>query len=1022
MRQIFRRVPLLVLFMLLDVLPPAQEAHAQYFGRNKVQYKEFKFEVLKTDHFDIYFYAEEREGAARVGRMAERWYARLSRVFDHEMRTRQPLVLYASHPDFEQTNVVGGMIGEGTGGVTEGLKRRVVLPLAGTLEQTDHVLGHELVHAFQYDISAQRTQGGRGGGIESLPLWFVEGLAEYLSIGPVDAHTAMWLRDATRKEELPQIKDLDSGEFFPYRWGQAVWAYVGGKYGDELVGQIYRDAVRSGSPLMALETTTAIKDKELSADWHAAIRSQYGPVMLATARTHTFGRSLTGADKTRNATNVSPSISPDGKHIVFFSSRDLFSIDLFLAETATGRIVRKLVDTALNQHFTSLQFISSAGSWSPDSRQFVLGAVHAGKAVLAILNVANGDVVREIEVPEVGEILSPTWSPDGKSIAFSATVGGDTDLFIYNLEAGTARRVTSDLFADLQPAWSPDGERIALVTDRFTTQVATLTAGDYRLALVDVASGRMTPLSTFPQGKSINPQWYPDSRRLFFVSDQNGISNVYSVDVQSGSLAQITNVDSGVSGITGLSPAISSAIDSRTLAISAYEESSHHIYVLETAEQLAGTPVASRIDRLQAASLPPVQRESAVARILSDSTTGLPPEAGAVEPYKGGLSLDAVGQPYIAAGVDRFGGAVGGGVAFSFSDMLGNHNLFTQVSADTYGGGASDIVKNTGALVAYTNMTKRLNWGVVVEQSPYIAGGYALDQAVVGGEVALLERTIIQRQINRGVSGMLAYPFSPNLRVELGGGFTRTSFDQQVRTIAVSQRTGRILGDDVEDQTLAAPLNMSSVSTALVTDSSLFGATSPVAGARSRFEVAPTFGDLRLTTALADVRKYFMPARFYTIAVRGLHYGRYGAGGEDPRLMPLFIGYPEFVRGYGVDSFEAGECASSRSCPTYDRLVGSRMLVGNIELRFPLLRPFGVSDRMYGPLPVEVAFFLDGGVTWNKGQKPSFFNGTREPVSSGGISLRTSLMGFAIAQIDYARPFERSGRGWIWGFSLTPGF
>src|SRR5688572_25270852 len=252
MRQIFRRFPLLCLSLLLGLLPPAQDAHAQYFGRNKVQYKDFKFEVLKTDHFDIYFYPEEREGAARVGRMAERWYARLSRVFDHEMQTRQPLILYASHPDFEQTNVVGGMIGEGTGGVTEGLKRRVVLPLAGTLEQTDHVLGHELVHAFQYDISALRAPGGRGGGIESLPLWFVEGLAEYLSIGPVDPHTAMWLRDATRQEELPQIKDLDSGEYFPYRWGQAVWAYVGGKYGDDLVGQIYRDGVRSGNALIAL--------------------------------------------------------------------------------------------------------------------------------------------------------------------------------------------------------------------------------------------------------------------------------------------------------------------------------------------------------------------------------------------------------------------------------------------------------------------------------------------------------------------------------------------------------------------------------------------------------------------------------------------------------------------------------------------------------------------------------------------------------------------------------------------------
>ena len=359
----------------------------------------------------------------------------------------------------------------------------------------------------------------------------MEGLAEYLSIGPVDAHTAMWLRDATREEELPQIKDLDSGEFFPYRWGQAVWAYVGGKYGDELIGQIYRDAVRSGSPLLALNAATAIEEKELSAGWHVDIRGQYSPVMAATGRAHTFGRSLTWTDKSRNATNVSPSISPDGRHIVFFSSRDLFSIDLFLAETATGKIVRKLVDTALTQHFTSLQFIGSAGAWSPNSKQLAVAGVSAGKAVLAIFNVQNGDVAREIALPDVGEVLNPSWSPDGKSIAFSATVGGDSDLFIYDIAAGTTRRVTSDLFADLQPAWSPDGSQIAFVTDRFTTQAETLHAGDYRLALFDVASGRIAPLSTFAQGKNINPQWNPDSRRLYFVSDQSGISNVYSVNV-----------------------------------------------------------------------------------------------------------------------------------------------------------------------------------------------------------------------------------------------------------------------------------------------------------------------------------------------------------------------------------------------------------------------------------------------------------------------------------------------------------
>jgi hypothetical protein len=400
-------------------------AEAQYFGRNKVQYKDFKFEVLKTDHFDIYFYEDERQSAARVGRMAERWYARLSSIFEHEIKTRQPLVLYASHPDFEQTNVVGGMIGEGTGGVTEGMKRRVVLPLAGTLAETDHVLGHELVHAFQYDIAENRARGKLLRRRHRSPAALVRRRSGRV---PFDWTGRSSYGDVASRCDPQGSAAADQRSqqrrILPYRWGQAVWAYIGGKYGDDLIGRIFESAVSSGDAITALEESALINAKELSTNWHADIRSQYAPVMSATARAHTFGRSLTATDKTRMATNVSPSISPDGKHIVFFSSRDLFSIDLYLAETATGRIVRKLVDTAQNSHFTSLQFISSAGSWSPNSRQFVVGGVHAGKAVLAILNIADGDVAREIEVPQVGEILNPTWSPNGKSIAFSATVGG----------------------------------------------------------------------------------------------------------------------------------------------------------------------------------------------------------------------------------------------------------------------------------------------------------------------------------------------------------------------------------------------------------------------------------------------------------------------------------------------------------------------------------------------------------------------------------------------------------------------
>src|SRR5499427_6508883 len=246
---------------------------AQYFGRNKVQYKKLDFQILKTEHFDIYYYPDEREGIDIAARMAERWHTRLERVLGHQLRGRQPLVLYASHADFEQTNAIQGELGEGTGGVTEPLRRRIVLPLGGPIADTDHVIGHELVHAFQFDITTISNQGPGQNGAERLPLWFIEGMAEYLSLGPVDANTAMWLRDAERVDHLPAIKDLDNPKYFPYRWGQAFWAYVGGRWGDQVVREMLTTAARSGDPNVAIERVLHVKSKELSDEWRDAIRA-----------------------------------------------------------------------------------------------------------------------------------------------------------------------------------------------------------------------------------------------------------------------------------------------------------------------------------------------------------------------------------------------------------------------------------------------------------------------------------------------------------------------------------------------------------------------------------------------------------------------------------------------------------------------------------------------------------------------------------------------------------------------------
>ncbi|HEY5415425.1 MAG TPA: basic secretory protein-like protein, partial [Gemmatimonadaceae bacterium] len=224
------RILLILAAIAVALTACTSRAGAQYFGRNKVQYEHFKFEILHTPHFDVHYYAAEKPAAEDAARMLERWNARYSDLFNHPLSARKPIILYADQPDFQQTNVVSEQLDEGTGGVTESMLDRMVLPLAGSYAESDHVLGHEMVHVFQYDIA--QSGAIRGASLDRLPQWLVEGMAEYLSLGGQDSHTAMWLRDAVLRNDLPTIKQLtDGGKYFPYRYGEALWAYIGGTWG-----------------------------------------------------------------------------------------------------------------------------------------------------------------------------------------------------------------------------------------------------------------------------------------------------------------------------------------------------------------------------------------------------------------------------------------------------------------------------------------------------------------------------------------------------------------------------------------------------------------------------------------------------------------------------------------------------------------------------------------------------------------------------------------------------------------------
>src|SRR6266480_3407547 len=627
----------------------ASAAQTQTFGRNAVQYKTFHFKILKTQHFDVYFYDDEANAAAQAARMAERWYTRISTVLRHQLSSRQPLILYADHPAYNQTNIAQV---EGSEGVTESLKRRILLPLGASPFETDHVIGHELTHAFQYDITGV-ARGNMAAAFNRVPLWFIEGMAEYVSLGNVDPNTTMWMRDAVRTGRLPKFRDLENPRYFPYRWGQSFWAYLGGTYGDDIVGALLRSAGRSGNVQAALEQMTHRPADSLIADWHRALTDAARPIAVATGTplpadraqrdqarltpvTTAGARALVSPGKEQHY-NLAPALSPDGSRVVYFSDAGLFSIDMYLANAEDGRTIRKLVSSTRDPHLESMQFINSAGAWSADGR-FAFGAIVTGRPALRIVKGDNGDLIKEIKFPSLGEIFNPTWSPDGKQIAFSAQVGGVTDLYVYDLDSGQQRRLTNDAYADLEPAWSPDGSLIAFATDRFTTSLDDLSYGDYQLAVIDArGGGQIRQLPHLPKAKHINPQWSPDGKSLYFLGDPGGVTNVFRLSLAGGEIAQVTNVFTGVSGITSLSPALSVAQKAPRAVFAVYSGGGYAIQALDDLASLAGGPVTPL--PITASILPPVDRSgvgAGIATAIKDPTPGLPDEgtvalAGAVK-------------------------------------------------------------------------------------------------------------------------------------------------------------------------------------------------------------------------------------------------------------------------------------------------------------------------------------------------------------------------------------------------------
>lgn len=996
---------------------------AQYFGRNKVLYQNFDFRVVNTPHFETYTYLRNKDVENRFLRRTEQWYSMHQAVLRDTFKERNPLIIYNSHAHFQQTRAIEGQIDVGTGGVTEGLKNRVVMPFMASNAQTDHVLGHELVHAFQYHLVKDSFSLNA---LNNLPLWMVEGMAEYMSTGYLDANTALWLRSGVAANKLPTLKDLTNRPdlYFPYRWGEAFWAYVTGRFGDTVIRRLFMETARRGYN-DALKAVLKMDEKTFSTQWREAIRTAYAPYQK-TASVSAAGKDLVGKES-GGRLNIVPSLSPDGRYLAFWSEKELFSIDLYLADAVTGEIIRKVTTTGFNSHVDQYSSFESAVAWSPSGDQLAFVAFAKGRNRVIIAD-ADNRKKEELDVPGVSSFTNLTWSPDGKTIVVDGLVDGQSDLYAYDLATKQVRRLTNDLATDIQPQFSPDGKFIAFSTDR---KIGNKNAGSYldghRIALYEFASGDVTVLPVFPGATNLNPVFGRDNNVLYFLSDRDGLRNLYSYNRASGVLTQRTNFFTGISGVTLYSPAVSVSKQNGDVVYSYYSNNQYAIFRAREAD-LQNTAVDAGAVNRTAAFMPPFTRTGPdlVQQNMSDPPAISTAQAATAEAaYRPKFQLDYIGNTGVGLQAGGpFGTGLSGGVNGIFSDILSNNQLFGGISLN------GEIVDVAGQF-AYLNQKGRINWGAGISHVPFLSGAqylyYDSIQVNNGSKVNAVNSALdLLRTFQDQVQVFAAYPFSTIRRVEAGASFARYYYRLDRYTDYYDESGQFYLGSKRERRPTPGGFNFGQTYVALVGDNSFFGVASPLAGHRFRLEAAQYIGVVNLQNVTADYRKYFRFAPV-TFATRNLYLGRFGRDAESGVLPPLYLGYPSLIRGY--DALEYSDNASGQRV-TINDLIGSRIYVANAELRLPFTGPERLSLIKSNFLFTELNLFTDGGVAWGNrnllaGQEETGRLQQRSSrfVLSSGVSLRVNLFGALIIEPYYAVPWQNGGfSNANFGLNFMPGF
>jgi len=1047
-----KKIAITVLVALFGLLS-AGEAYAQYFsfGKNRVQYKNFDWRFIQSDHFDVYYYQSKNYDLATFTAVTlEASLRQLQEDFNHQIADRIQVIIYDSHNDFSQTNVVQLPSNvEGIGGVTDAFKNRITMPFEGDYAKFRSTLHHELVHAVMNDMYyGGNVQSRLTGEALQIPLWLSEGLAEYTSLG-WDTNTDMYIRDATINDYIPPIPRL--GGYFAYRGGQSVWNYIVEEYGREKIGEIMQSMKNQRSVVTAFQRSLGLNLEELSNNWQDYNQKRYFPEVAEREKIGNIGTLLTERGKA-GTYNTSPTVSPQGDKIAMITNARGF-LDVVVISAITGEKLKTVIKGGDNINFEELNILNPNLSWSPDGSKLTLSSKSKGSDDLAIVDYNTGKV-NKIKFPDVDAIGSVAWAPDGNKIAFDGSIGPNQDIFVYNLQDQSFVNLTNDVISDYEPSWSGDSQTVYFTSARgdnvrlnSVKDNRKLLAEDYMYTTdiysVTIGQNRATRLTRTPEWNEYQSETTSDGR-LIYISDQNGIPNVYQLNLNDRTSKPLTNLQTGVQQM-------SVSADGSRLAVNSINEGYLDIFLVRSpflrqidAELSPNLWAQRRADESLSERVPAIGyvQQLVTTPGLSSMTSG----QSAGDTFATVAESDTVASDTTRAQQQEEAEEEDDGSIdfrnYVFETEVENDTTFVNKYLDeskfepddntTEDGRFSpkeyrlrfstDLVYGGGSFSTYYGAysTTQILFSDLLGNHQIAFGSnlvfdlrnsnYFLQYAYMKQRTNLFFNFFHSSQQFQSFSGQL-YRFR-----NFGGGFNAQYPIDQFRridfglsVISLSQDFS-VVGRDIsqnEQTTFAYP------QLTYTRDNTLQGFLTPVSGSRYSVSLSSsppiTSETLQFASVLGDYRKYFNLGSRYSFALRGSGAASIGRDSQT-FFMGGMLGWinRRFSENSAIPIERLGDTfftlpALPLRGHEYNSIYGDRFNLVNAEFRFPLF-----AALLPGPIPIIPLYnltgvaFIDAGMAWGERipYTVQFTNGTEFEYASNSPDLDFKVQNQNVSYLD----------------------